>query len=134
KNIYYYKNEKGEETVGGSFNTWVDRKYNSVSFATVYNAGHQIGNSQILVSKSMVYDMMNGGKLLCHRENDETCMADQSVCAKMNSCGYHGQCMHNRCFCDYETAFGADCSILPTNLTTGTLEMFPRQWAYYKVP
>ena len=132
KNIYYYTNAEGKETVGGSFKVWVDRKYNKLSYANVYAAGHQIGNTQILTSKAMLQDMMTSGKISCHRKNGY-CTTEQTVCYHMNNCNKNGQCMDQRCVCN-ELAFGADCSIVPTNITSGTIEMFPRQWIYFKVP
>ena len=90
KSIYYYKTNEGEEKVGGSFKLFEDEsKRHKLFYASVYNAGHQIGNSQLTVSKSMLYDMVAYSALQCH-QTDGNCKPPQNMCSHMNECSNQG--------------------------------------------
>ena len=70
KSVYHYVPRDTNHTViGGTYRNYEKKVGNittSLSYVTVYNAGHVLGITQFPVSKALLIDLMTDGQPQCH--------------------------------------------------------------------
>jgi hypothetical protein len=104
RKIYYYKDNLGEEQVGGYY-----RQKGNFTLMTVPKAGHFMPHDNFYATKSFLDDFVSSGSLICHKVN-KICDTVQTMCKAMNNCN-NGTCLSNgQCQCNGMTVKGADCS------------------------
>lgn len=65
QSVYHYNGTDSELHVGGTFKVYQDKDGNRMSYSTVYNAGHVLGNTQLPVSRALLEDMILQGQPKC---------------------------------------------------------------------
>lgn len=130
RQTYYMKDTDGTEKVAGNFISY-DDGHRSFSYVVVYNGNHVLGVTQFKPTKSLLGDMIATGKARCNSSKNN-CNTDSNVCSFMNNCFGNGKCAKGVCSCN-KGFFGADCSIQPTELKSGDLSFYPREWKYFIV-
>ena len=103
-----------------------------MSLVHVYAGGHVLGITQLNVVKSLLADLISNNEPVCHSKSGRWDIAAK-IWGYMNSWNKHGMWIENKCQCTYGVAFGADCSIVPQDITPGILNLHPREWRYLKI-
>ena len=83
RKIYYIDDNQDNSTVGGYYRSDDNLKF---TFLTIPKSGHFVPRSQPLISKAFLTDIINNGKLTCHKTKPSDCETAPIMCQYMSNC------------------------------------------------
>ena len=137
RDLYYYESDDKDGEGKQIFKFGGYQKQNGkLHYSIVNAAGHTIQMTQLAMSRQLIKDFTSTDHVLKCYDQDEAvykCEVKNAMYEALEKCNDQGT-VNDLGLCDCRTGFyGADCSVEPKNLVSGTLDIPARNWVTYKV-